>query len=156
MSELTDQQMDQLRAALEKRHAELARDIREDLKATGSERYADLAGEVNDSGDESVADQMVDINAAMIERELIELKAVEAARKRMEEGDYGDCIDCGVDIPLARLFAYPAATRCIACQSQRESPAHSDAPGLRSLGPQLAMTTRSCTVEAQAARNRPL
>ncbi|MFN7427398.1 MAG: TraR/DksA family transcriptional regulator [bacterium] len=120
MSELTDQQMDQLRAALEKRHAELARDIREDLKATGSERYADLAGEVNDSGDESVADQMVDINAAMIERELVELKAVEGARKRMEEGDYGDCIDCGVDIPFARLFAYPAATRCIACQSQRE------------------------------------
>lgn len=93
MSELTDQQMDQLRSALEKRHAELARDIREDLKATSSERYADLAGEVNDSGDESVADQMVDINAAMIERELIELKAVESARKRMEEGDYGDCMD---------------------------------------------------------------
>ena len=40
MSELTDQQMEQLRAALEKRHAELARDIREDLKA------AAMAGQV--------------------------------------------------------------------------------------------------------------
>ncbi|MBC7779322.1 MAG: TraR/DksA C4-type zinc finger protein [Proteobacteria bacterium] len=112
--------MEQLRTALARRHAELARDIREDLKATGSERYADLAGEVNDSGDESVADQMVDLNAAMIERELGELKAVEAARKRFDDGEYGECIDCGVDIPFARLFAYPAATRCIACQSQRE------------------------------------
>jgi len=120
VSELNDQQMQQLREALTLRHAELAREIREDLKATGSERYADLAGEVNDSGDESVADQMVDINAAMIERELGELKAVEIARKRMEEGEYGDCLDCGDDIPFARLLAYPTATRCIACQSQRE------------------------------------
>jgi RNA polymerase-binding protein DksA len=120
VSELTDQQMEHLRNALTKRHAELARGLREDLKVNGGERYAENAGEVNDSGDESVADQMVDLNAAMIERELGEFKAVESARKRMEEGEYGECIDCGVDIPYARLAAYPAATRCIACQSQRE------------------------------------
>jgi DnaK suppressor protein len=120
LSELTAQQLQQLEAALTARHAQLARDIREDLKETSTERYADLAGEVNDSGDESVADQMVDLNAAMIERELGELQAVDAARKRMSEGEYGDCIDCGVDIPFARLVAYPAAMRCIACQSQRE------------------------------------
>jgi len=120
VSELTGKQLEQLRQALAKRHAELARGIREDLKATSTERYADLAGEVNDSGDESVADQMVDLNAAMIERELGEFTAVETARKRMADGEYGDCIDCGVDIPFARLAAYPAATRCIECQSQRE------------------------------------
>lgn len=120
MSELTEQQMTQLSEALERRHAQLARAIREDLKATSSERYADLAGEVNDTGDESVADQMVDLNAAMIERELSELKAVESARVRIREGEYGDCVDCGGDIPFARLMAYPAAMRCITCQSKRE------------------------------------
>ena len=38
----------------------------------------------------------------------------------MQEGSYGVCIDCGVDIPFARLQATPSAERCIACQEKYE------------------------------------
>lgn len=30
------------------------------------------------------------------------------------------CLDCGKPIPLARLKAYPAATRCVPCQEINE------------------------------------
>ena len=40
--------------------------------------------------------------------------------ERIAEGTYGDCIDCGVAIPLARLQVQPAAARCIACQERHE------------------------------------
>ena len=35
-------------------------------------------------------------------------------------GSYGVCIDCGTDIPAARLYATPEAERCIACQQITE------------------------------------
>jgi RNA polymerase-binding transcription factor DksA len=38
----------------------------------------------------------------------------------MARGHYGKCIDCGTDIPLARLQAQPWAARCVACQERFE------------------------------------
>jgi DnaK suppressor protein len=53
-------------------------------------------------------------------RESAELDAIEAALKRIENGSYGVCIDCGTDIPAARLHAAPETPRCIACQDKFE------------------------------------
>lgn len=55
-------------------------------------------------------------------RESIELDMVDAALRRIEDGSYGLCIDCGVEIPAARLHAAPEASRCIACQEKTEKP----------------------------------
>ncbi len=45
------------------------------------------------------------------------LKEVEAALARIEEGTYGVCKNCpGEEIPLERLEAYPAASTCIKCK----------------------------------------
>ncbi len=45
---------------------------------------------------------------------------IEAALERMDAGTYGQCTDCGVTIPPARLNAYPTAKRCIDCQTVAE------------------------------------
>ena len=55
-------------------------------------------------------------------RESIELDMVDAALRRIEDGSYGLCIDCGAEIPAARLRAAPEASRCIACQEKTEKP----------------------------------
>ena len=57
---------------------------------------------------------------AMNEHETAELGDLEAALERMDAGTYGQCTDCGVIIPPARLNAYPTAKRCIVCQTRRE------------------------------------
>lgn len=55
-------------------------------------------------------------------RESAELDAVDAALQRIEDGSYGVCIDCGVDIPAPRLHAAPETPRCVSCQSKAEQP----------------------------------
>lgn len=40
---------------------------------------------------------------------------VEAALRRIEDGDYGYCIDCGEPVGTRRLEVDPAFSRCIRC-----------------------------------------
>ena len=54
-------------------------------------------------------------------RESAELALVDAALRRIEEGCYGLCLDCGARIPDARLNAAPEASRCITCQEKAEN-----------------------------------
>lgn len=49
------------------------------------------------------------------------LVQIQAALRRMDEGEYGYCQECGEDIPEARLMVDPAALLCIDCASRRES-----------------------------------
>jgi len=44
------------------------------------------------------------------------LNDVADALQRIEEGTYGNCIDCEKDIPKGRLEVYPAAKRCVTCK----------------------------------------
>jgi DnaK suppressor protein len=61
-----------------------------------------------------------DLEFALDERETAELRLIDAALARIEAGTYGQCIDCGVSIPAARLHAAPEAARCISCQEKVE------------------------------------
>jgi DnaK suppressor protein len=40
------------------------------------------------------------------------------ALKRLADGTYGTCVDCGKPVPGGRLEAKPEAARCVACQSK--------------------------------------
>jgi DnaK suppressor protein len=48
------------------------------------------------------------------------LEQVNAALRRLDEGTYGVCADCGGPIAVERLEALPYATLCIRCQAARE------------------------------------
>ncbi len=48
------------------------------------------------------------------------LQEVAEALERIEAGTFGACLDCGQTIPKKRLDAFPAARRCIECQSRLE------------------------------------
>ena len=41
-----------------------------------------------------------------------------AALSRIDEDSYGQCVDCGHEIPEGRLDARPDAARCVGCQSK--------------------------------------
>lgn len=40
---------------------------------------------------------------------------------RMEEEDFGVCVNCGEDIPLRRLEMVPTTTLCAVCMARREA-----------------------------------
>lgn len=120
MATLTRQRLAQLRRDLERRRALLLEEIRTVQSDSGDHPYAEVAGSVPDTGDEAVADLLMDVDHAMVDRDVQEVRDIEAALRRMNDGDYGRCIGCGGDIEPARLDAYPTAKRCQPCQAQYE------------------------------------
>lgn len=61
-----------------------------------------------------------ELSSQLAEVESRELAHIENALKRMRDGDYGQCENCGNGIPTARLQALPYATNCIECQREME------------------------------------
>lgn len=57
---------------------------------------------------------------AIQEHDVAEIEAIELALQRIASGEYGRCQSCAEDIPITRLLAFPAAMRCIACQTSTE------------------------------------
>jgi len=109
-------QTDQLRRALEQRREALLDELKRDAARLREER----SGDIGDIGDESVADLLVDLDQAELSRDAGELREIEAARRRLDDGTYGICADCGAAIGFDRLRAEPAAARCVECQARHE------------------------------------
>ena len=117
---LTDKQAQELRGMIEARRGALLAELREDAARTREQPYSEHAGPAPDTGDESVATLIADLEQADMTRDLDEFRALEAARDRLAQGAYGVCIDCGNDIGFERLKASPSAVRCIHCQERHE------------------------------------
>lgn len=120
MSHLTASQLDHLAQLLKERERVLRDEIRAHLLPEQRAPHVDLAGAVHDDGDEATANLLVDLDLAAVQRDLQELRDVQAAEARMTAGNYGVCMHCGVDVPYPRLVARPEARRCLACESERE------------------------------------
>jgi len=117
---LTEQQAKELSRMVEARRHALLAELREDAARTREQPYAEHAGPAPDSGDESVATLIADLEQADMTRDLEEFRALEAARDRIKDGGYGECIDCGNDVGYERLKAFPSALRCVQCQDRHE------------------------------------
>jgi len=48
------------------------------------------------------------------------LSRIDAALRRLDEGSYGQCFECGDEIGETRLRAVPFAVRCKDCEAIRE------------------------------------
>ena len=88
----------------------------------GTVSRVDMAAEHDMRAMESHARAITEMGEefAMNEHETAELAAIDAALERVAQGLYGQCQDCGVTIPEARLNAYPSALRCVNCQGAFE------------------------------------
>lgn len=102
--------------ALRARLATVRAEIRAALLRSDSEAYGQLAGQVHDIEEEALADLLVDVNLADINREVAEVRDIDAALRRILTGSYGVCVQCGAAIGEKRLQAYPTAKRCLECQ----------------------------------------
>ena len=120
MKTLTRSKLAGVAAAIDARDRELRDELHAELVQSGDQRYLDLAGSVHDLGDESAANGLIDLQNALIQRHVRELRALEAARMRLGAGAIDQCADCGREIGLKRLMANPIAERCIECQERLE------------------------------------
>ena len=112
MANFTETQLLQLKAALQKRYLELQEEIGNELGHANDPRNADLTEYLNNIPD--------DIDTALVDRQINEMRELEMSMKYLRELEFGDCIDCENEIGFDRLLAYPSAQRCIHCQSEYE------------------------------------
>jgi len=54
-------------------------------------------------------------------QQIATLAQIEHAMERKEEGNYGSCEGCGINIPMPRMNAIPWATTCVECQTEEEA-----------------------------------
>jgi DnaK suppressor protein len=118
MPDFNEEQLNQIRDRLGERAMELRNDLRRE--ADDKDGHVDVASEAPDPGDSSFANLTVDLSNAAMSRDIFEMRAIEAALARMDDGSYGECLDCGNDIPYERLEVQPTAERCTPCQEMHE------------------------------------
>jgi DnaK suppressor protein len=99
-------------AALENLHEETAGTLSEDA---GEEAAYD-----NHLGDTATETYDRELDYTLEENSEHLLGEIDAALKRIDDGTYGVCTNCGKQIPAERLEARPWATLCIDCQRERE------------------------------------
>jgi len=115
--DLDPRHLEELKSNLQVRARQLREEIRQTLVKSDDEQYTMIADQVRDLEDDSFADLMVDVNLAEIDRDLQELRLIDAAFLRMSDGTYGLCDGCDSPIEIERLRATPFASRCFDCQS---------------------------------------
>ena len=120
MTSLNPQRSTAMKTRLRERAAQLRDEIQHTLERSADETHARIAEQARDLEDDSFSNLVVDVNLAEIDRDADELRRIDGALARINEGSYGFCESCGQEIPAARLQAEPTALRCVHCQELYE------------------------------------
>jgi DnaK suppressor protein len=111
---------DELKKMLEGRRHELQAEVQGKMRDVRALGEVNKLTEVFDAGESSENDIQEDIELALIQLKAETLNKVDDALKRLEQGNYGNCFDCGEEIAEKRLRALPFAVRCKDCEEARE------------------------------------
>jgi DnaK suppressor protein len=95
--------------------------LHEEYQGTTEDDQRDLSGGADDHLAD-VASNTYDreLDSTLEESEEVHLGRVDAALKRIEDGTYGICDNCGKPINVERLEAMPWVTLCIDCKRLAE------------------------------------
>lgn len=112
MSHLADAQFDEIRAELEAALRKLRRSMRVSDQAVKPVEL-DQAAVGRLSRMDSIQSQSM--ARSLHERERVKLALIQEALRRLDEGSYGICTECGVEIPFGRLAIFPETPTCQSC-----------------------------------------
>lgn len=96
---------------LELKEAILARQKTEDI---------DIAG---DEVDAIQGKMLANVQSQLSSRDVQKLKQIDAAFSKIEEGSFGNCEECGEEIPVKRLLINPIFENCVFCAEKMEAEA---------------------------------
>jgi DnaK suppressor protein len=109
---------------------QLVRELADELRRKRSALLLDggnreIAPEVVDERESEIEesaqlDRITTVESHLEERDQRQLQEIEVALDRLDNGEYGECRECGEEIGAARLKALPTATLCIDCAKDLE------------------------------------
>jgi DnaK suppressor protein len=86
--------------------------VRDDFSVCADDRYDEI--------DQATTDIEQSMRMRLCNREMLYIKKVDEALRRIEEGTFGQCQECHEEIELRRLEARPTATLCVSCKEEQE------------------------------------
>jgi DnaK suppressor protein len=120
MNGLDPGQLALLEQALRKQRRDAAQALREGWHRGGEEQPAALENYLSDDFDPAEADALLAGDLARLGRQASALAGIDRALRRLADGSFGQCVQCGAPVGAARLLALPSAARCLACQEAEE------------------------------------
>ena len=91
------------------------------LEAENARDTSELSSYDNHPADTATYLSEADREAAVLEAVEAQRREIRAALRRIEDGSYGRCVDCGQPIPDERLEVRPEAARCVRDQARVEA-----------------------------------
>ena len=111
-----------LKTMLDDRRRELQAEVQGKMRGVREEgSWGGKLNEVLDAVESAEADIQEDLEFALVQMKSETLNKVNDALIRLEQGNYGNCFDCGDEIAEKRLRALPFAVRCKDCEEAKET-----------------------------------
>lgn len=109
-----------LRKILLQKKDEVTRNLEEQIGHQFNEDLQKRIDHVLDTGDQAMLDMAEELDLSLLEMRNKNLKAIQDAFRRLKEGSYGICEECGIEIPEKRLMVMPFTPFCVDCQQKQE------------------------------------
>ena len=108
----------------QKRFKQLLTEKRDEIvKRAKQTLEEDMALDANDLPDEmdlASSEYLQSFTFRLRGREKVFLDKIERALRKIEDGSFGTCEECGEEISVKRLEARPETTLCIRCKEDQE------------------------------------
>lgn len=109
-----------MRKVLIQKREEIVKEARVEISKYIKGETRQLVDTALDNGDWSVVDLSEDISLQQLSRHRETLLKIDEALRKLAEGTYGICEECGEEISKQRLEVLPFAIYCRDCQEKRE------------------------------------
>ncbi|MFQ5736414.1 MAG: TraR/DksA family transcriptional regulator [Thermodesulfobacteriota bacterium] len=110
-----------LKKALLDRKRKMWNDLRDEYFGKLGREYNTQFDSPHDLEEMALIDIIEDTGIAIADIKREELERMDVALRHLEDGDYGVCEVCGVEIDEQRLKVMPFATSCVKCKEGGES-----------------------------------
>lgn len=110
----------ELKKTLLRRREAIVREAKEEIAKYVSGENRQLVDTALDEGDWAVVDISEDINLMRLGAHRKSMHDIDEVLRKINEGTYGICEECGEEISGKRLSVIPTATLCVNCQENKE------------------------------------
>lgn len=97
--------------------------LKQEKKDLVESNLSATSDEVDSDGDETdnvQANMIYEMSSKLSKRYVDKIKQIDSALERIENNSYGECEDCGDEIPEKRLEFNPCFVKCVLCAEKKE------------------------------------
>jgi DnaK suppressor protein len=118
--EARERRREALQQMLMGKRQEILKEIEGSLGQSLTEDQQRRLESARDVGDQALMDLDRELGISLMEMRNRRRQAIDEVLTRLNEGTYGICAECGVEISERRLEAVPFAKLCVECQAREE------------------------------------